>query len=59
MLDAFIIEELKRKEEERHRETGQPQPQLPTPGHDDGPTRQSDDDKPHRGVVIIDYTVQP
>jgi hypothetical protein len=59
MLDAFIIEELKRKEEERHRETGQPQPELPVPGHDEGPVRQSDDDKPHRGVVIIDYTVQP
>jgi hypothetical protein len=29
------------------------------PDHDDGPPRQSDDDKPHRGVVIIDYTVQP
>jgi hypothetical protein len=59
MLDAFIIEELKRKEQERNRETGQPQPELPVPGHDEGTARQSDDDKPHRGVVIIDYTVQP
>jgi hypothetical protein len=59
MLDAFIIEELKRKENERNRDAGRPQPSLPVPDHDDGPPRQSDDDKPHRGVVIIDYTVQP
>ncbi len=57
MLDAFIIEELKRKE--REREVERPRPALPVPApedSDDAP-RQSEDDKPRRGVVIIDYSV--
>ena len=58
VLDAFIIEELKRRERERIRELERPQPQAPEPRHDDdGPLRQSDDEKPQRGVVIIDYAV--
>lgn len=56
MLDAFIIEELKRRERERH-DTERPQPELPIPGRHDGPIRQSDDEKPQRGVVIIDYSL--
>jgi hypothetical protein len=54
MLDAFIIEELKRKEQDRRRDNSQPQPELPSPSHDEGTIRQSDEEKPHRGVVIID-----
>ncbi|MHB1845141.1 MAG: hypothetical protein ACYCWW_09940 [Deltaproteobacteria bacterium] len=61
MLDAFIIEELKRRERERQ-DSDQHQPRLPVPGQpglddDEGPTRQSDDDKPQRGVVIIDLAL--
>lgn len=64
MLDAFIIKELKEelKRKERQRERDAEQPRLPVPG---GPgleeeadwTRQSDDSKPQRGVVIIDYSM--
>ncbi len=59
MLDAFIIEELKRREEERRRDSETSQPQLPVPSQPDRevPARQSDDEKPQRGVVIIDYSV--
>ncbi|MHB8418032.1 MAG: hypothetical protein ACYDCL_08140 [Myxococcales bacterium] len=61
MLDAFIIEELKRREREGQREGERPQP-SPPPGHGErGPARQSDhsgdEEKPQRGVVIIDYSV--
>ena len=59
MLDAFIIEELKRKERRREEEAERPRPQLPIPLSDlgDEAPRQSDDEKPQRGVVIIDYSV--
>jgi hypothetical protein len=55
VLDAFIIEELKRRE----RQNDRPQPQAPEPVHDEpSPQRsESDEDKPQRGVVIIDYSV--
>lgn len=57
MLDAFIIEELKRREREGQRDE-RPQPEAPeAPQRDRGPARQSDDDKPQRGVVIIDYSL--
>ncbi len=61
MLDAFIIEELKRRERRGETEPARPQPTLPVPspapaGGDEQP-RQSDDEKPQRGVVIIDYSV--
>lgn len=63
MLDAFIIEELKRKERRQERDADRPQLPVPAPSEpssdedaDDHP-RQSDDDKPQRGVVIIDYSV--
>lgn len=58
MLDAFIIEEIKRREreEERRREEQRPRveiPQLP----EEEPVRPSGEEKPERGVVIIDYSV--
>ncbi len=57
MLDAFIIEELKRREREGQRDD-RPQPEPPEPRERErGPARQSDDDKPQRGVVIIDYSL--
>lgn len=56
MLDAYIIEELKRREREEKRD-GERRPELPLPGAEETPVRQSDDDKPGRSVVIIDYSV--
>ncbi len=61
MLDAFIIEEIKRREETREDRT-RPQPQLPTPTdeEDEGPGRHSEteDDRPQRGVIVIDLAVR-
>ncbi len=60
MLDAFIIEELKRRERERIHERERPQPSLPEPEERDEPRRQSDDEPlkpPQRGVVIVDFAV--
>jgi hypothetical protein len=60
MLDAYIIEELKRRERESDRD-GERRPQLPIPGEDESPdsqpVRQTDEKKPQRDVVIIDYSV--
>jgi hypothetical protein len=58
VLDAFIIEELKRRERQRDR----PQPEAPSPANDERDERSpqrsgSDDEKPSRGVVIIDYSM--
>ncbi len=63
MLDAFIIEELKRREREEQHDAERPRPEKPVPTRDDGPPRQSDhpgeqdNEKPQRGVVIIDYSL--
>ena len=58
MLDAFIIEEIKRRERERERrESERPSVQVPVPPPDHAP-QQSEEDKPQRGVIIIDYSVQ-
>lgn len=57
MLDAFIIEEIKRRERSRDREERErPMAELPLPQPDERPTRRSEteDDKPPRGVVVID-----
>lgn len=57
MLDAFIIEEIKRREQER--EGQRPRVDLPLP--EPRPQRQNDtteeDQVPSRGVVIIDYSI--
>ena len=56
MLDAFVIEEIKRRE--RIREEGdRPVVQLPVPEMDDHPRRRTenhDEDKPQRGVIVIE-----
>ncbi len=56
MLDAYVIEEIKRREREKTRDE-RPSVELPIPL---GPTH-SPDDPPRdrddgRGVVIIDYS---
>jgi hypothetical protein len=59
MLDAFIIEEIKRRERERSTDDRPvvelPLPQPPDPAHHDDEGRR-DDDRDRGGVVIIDYT---
>jgi hypothetical protein len=58
MLDAFIIEEIKRRERERNADD-RPVVELPLPPpsapahHDDVP---GDPDRDRGSVVIIDYT---
>jgi len=56
MLDAFVIEEIRRREQERNREE-RPALDLPAPppppAHSDQPDLP---EPPGSGVVIIDYT---
>jgi hypothetical protein len=57
MLDAFIIEEIKRRERERNADD-RPVVELPLPRPSE-PAHHDDDDPGDRdrgGVVIIDYT---
>jgi hypothetical protein len=58
MLDAFIIEEIRRREQERDSHGSRPQLPVPEPSR---PAQQNEqheeDDAPQRGVVIIDYTI--
>jgi hypothetical protein len=57
MLDAFIIEEIKRREREREEhDSERPSVQVPLPEPGRAP-QQSEEEKPRRGVIIIDYTV--
>lgn len=57
MLDAFIIEEIRRREQERDDR----RPRLELPLHEQPTQRQNDrserEEAPKRGVVIIDYSV--
>ena len=57
MLDAFIIEELKRREREEERKRDEQRPRVEIPASDEKPVHPSGEDKPERGVVIIDYSV--
>ncbi len=59
MLDAFIIEEIKRRERSRE-ERGQPVVELPLPLPDERRKRHTEtdlEDPPQRGVVVIDLAV--
>ncbi len=56
MLDAYVIEEIKRREREKSRDD-RPVVELPVPpppSPDQAPP--DDDEKRDRGVVIIDYS---
>lgn len=60
MLDAFIIEEIKRRERTRREDRERPVVELPLPSAEDPPRRrgeEEDEDKPKRGVVVIDLSV--
>ncbi len=55
MLDAFIIEEIKRREEEyRRRESERPRVDLPDEPPPSRPSRQGEEESPPRGVIIIE-----
>lgn len=58
MLDAFIIEEIKRREQDRQRrqDSERPSIQIPLPEPSRIP-QQSEEEKPQRGVIIIDLSV--
>jgi len=56
MLDAFIIEEIRRRERARE-ERDRPRVEMPVPTPDDSRKRKTDNDgeqRPNRQVVIID-----
>jgi len=56
MLDAYVIEEIKRRERQRERDD-RPAVELPLPAPPPGHEPDSDkDDRGDRGVVIIDYS---
>ncbi len=56
MLDAYVIEEIKRRERERSRDD-RPAVELPLPPPAPPPADRPDgDSKDDRGVVIIDYS---
>jgi len=58
MLDAFIIEEIKRREREEERRRDDERPRIEIPVAPEEPVRPSgEQDKPDRGVMIIDYSV--
>ena len=59
MLDAFIIEELRRREERERSQAEQPRMELPLEEHRERLPSPRDEDKSdgniERGVVIIDF----
>lgn len=56
MLDAYVIEEIKRRERERTRDD-RPSVELPIPpAAPPSPGHADDERKDDRGVVIIDYS---
>jgi hypothetical protein len=54
MLDAYVIEEIKRRERTRDRDD-RPVVQIPVPTPPERPDDGKDEDPGDRGVVIIDY----
>jgi hypothetical protein len=59
MLDAFIIEEIRRREQEaeRQREQQRPRQELPIQRDPAWRREQDDEESSDRGVVIIDYSI--
>lgn len=57
MLDAWIIDEIKRREREEQSRRRAPQPQIERPHEPRLPAPGPEQEKPERGAVIVDYTV--
>ncbi len=57
MLDAYIIEEIRRREreQEQRRDRDRPRQELPLPERP--PERSDDPEESDRGVIIIDYAL--
>lgn len=55
MLDAFIIEEIRRKRREERERAERPSAQLPLPILPDTQPY-GEEEKPSRGVIIIDLS---
>jgi hypothetical protein len=59
MLDAYVIEEIKRRERDKSRDDRPslelPVPVVPTRGPEERSPGDRDDRNDDRGVVIIDY----
>jgi len=62
MLDAFIIEEIRRRERVRQ-DRERPLIELPLPADDDRSSRHirhdEEEEKPSRGVIVIDMAGSP
>ncbi|HEX9049768.1 MAG TPA: hypothetical protein VF841_04480 [Anaeromyxobacter sp.] len=56
MLDAYVIEEIKRRDRERHDDRPVVELPLPAPPPPGRPPDREEDDHGDRGVVIIDYS---
>jgi hypothetical protein len=58
MLDSFVIDQVTREDRRERDERDRPAVELPLPAPDERPVRRSDEDgredKPKRGVVVID-----
>lgn len=57
MLDAFIIEEIRKREQDHDSQRPRVELPLPEPAPQRQNDRAEDDEAPKRGVVIIDYSV--
>ncbi len=56
MLDAFVIEEIKRRERDKGGRDDRPAVELPVPAPAPSRPPEDDEERPDRGVVIIDYS---
>lgn len=54
MLDAYVIDEIKRREQHRDREV-RPTVEIPPPAAPPAPDKEPEGSDRDRGVVIIDY----
>ncbi|MBC7172759.1 MAG: hypothetical protein H5U40_10045 [Polyangiaceae bacterium] len=59
MLPPFIIEQIRKREDEERRRSDQPVIQLPLPELDLEERRVRVEDEPQRGVVVIDLMCRP
>jgi hypothetical protein len=57
MLDAFIIEEIRKREQERDGQRPRLELPLPEPEAHQRRREERGEEQPERGVVIIDYSV--
>ena len=60
MLDPWIIEEIRREENERQRREDRSQPVIEMPVYDmpsAGEAKPTADDTPDRGVIIVDFSI--